>query len=167
MNGIKAIIESHLRYDPETGEFWWKQARKGRSIGKPAGSRYPIGYIYIKLKEAGESGILAHRVAWLLTYGEWPEEEIDHINGDRADNRIRNLRSVTRRGNSLNRKRNSNNSSGVCGVSFHKHSRRWAACIIINGKNVWLGRFKTIDEAVAVRKAAEREHGFHPNHGRG
>lgn len=104
---------------------------------------------------------LAHRVAWLVTHGYWPHE-IDHINGDRADNRLVNLREVTRKVNSENHAIPRNNTSGAPGVFYHKASGRWYARIA----KKYLGMFTTFEEALAVRKAAESEHGYHPNHGR-
>ncbi len=95
-----------------------------------------------------------------------PSGEIDHINGDRTDNRICNLRDVTSAGNSCNRRRQDRNTSGVTGVAWDKRASRWQARIGLNGKQKYLGYFDSLDEAVAARKAAELELGFHPNHGR-
>lgn len=104
---------------------------------------------------------VAHRVAWLIVNGYWPHE-IDHINGNRADNRIKNLREVTRKANSENHAIASNNTSGATGVNFDKKSGRWYAKIA--GR--YLGMSATFEEALALRKAAELDHGYHPNHGR-
>lgn len=106
----------------------------------------------------------AHRVIWAMHYGEWPNQ-IDHINHDILDNRMQNLRNVRIRDNNKNRPIQANNKTGVCGVSWGKKERRWKAQIGINGTTTLLGCYKDFDEAVKVRKAAEKKHGFHINHG--
>jgi len=103
-----------------------------------------------------------HRLIWKLLYGEDPEE-IDHINGNRSDNRITNLRSVCHYENMRNSKQYSGNTSGVTGVSWCKDRPKWRAGI---GGKV-LGDFDRFEDAVAARKQAEKEYGYHPNHGRG
>lgn len=100
-----------------------------------------------------------------MTIGEWPEF-VDHINGDRTDNKIENLRSCSRLENSVNRAVASHNKSGVLGVHYDKSRGKWAAEIKVNKKKVYLGRFDSIDEAKTARKIAEVKYGFHPNHGR-
>lgn len=108
----------------------------------------------------------AHRVLWLLHTGEWPTDQIDHINGDRADNRIINLRAVSNTDNARNSCRPSNNTSGVVGVYWYKRHNMWYASIRINEKNLSLGYFEDFADAVATRKAAEVNYGFHENHGK-
>lgn len=126
-------------------------------------SRKPNGYIYARLMGRA---IYAHRAAWAISYGEWPKGDIDHINGDRADNRIANLRDVSRQENMRNAKRNRANRSGVVGVTWCRAARKWQAQIGISGKCKYLGIFSSRDDAVAARRAAERQYGFHENHGR-
>lgn len=161
-----------LDYDPETGLFTWKirplkyfrdewhfKSWNTKMAGKPAMMvNRSNGY-----KATTIFGVpwLAHRVAWLIHYGYLPDE-IDHINGDRTDNRITNLRSVTRKENLRNLTIPVTNSSGVVGVFLHKKSGRWYTRI---GKT-YLGMFPSFEEAVAVRKEAEKAHGYHPNHGK-
>lgn len=108
----------------------------------------------------------AHRVIWLLHSGSWPAMHLDHINGIRADNRIINLREVTRTENMQNQRIRSDNSSGVIGVCWDKSRGNWMAYIDAHHKRVYLGRRDELEEAIALRKAAEIEMGFHPNHGR-
>jgi hypothetical protein len=174
-----------LDYDPETGVFTWKartadmfapEAGKrtyrtpqwyadiwnGRLAGKPAGSAYGGGYLGLAIQN---EKYLAHRVAWVMHYGEQPTE-IDHINGDRSDNRIANLRLVTRTENNMNSARQSNNTSGCQGVTWDKQTNRWRAFIKKDGRTIRLGRFDTLAEAAGARKRAERKLGFHENHGR-
>tara|TARA_R110001606_G_scaffold190822_1_gene338772 strand:+ start:384 stop:701 length:318 start_codon:yes stop_codon:yes gene_type:complete len=98
--------------------------------------------------------------------GDWPADQIDHISGDRSDNRIENLREATQTENSRNMKTLANNMSGVMGVSWDKRERHWIATISDDNSSVRLGRFKSFEDAVAARKAAEVEYGYHPNHGR-
>nr|WP_175479900.1 HNH endonuclease signature motif containing protein [Paracoccus homiensis] len=107
----------------------------------------------------------AHRVAWAVIHGRWPNGEIDHINGDRSDNRLANLREVTKRENHRNMAIRSDNTSGVTGVYWAREKGKWAAYIKAD-KMVALGRYDTFAEAVAARRAAEKVLGYHPNHGR-
>lgn len=108
----------------------------------------------------------AHRVAWAIYYGEWPDGAIDHINGERSDNRIANLRCVSVRENCMNMARVKANSSGLMGVGFCKKSRKWRARIFENGRQISLGHFISKEEAFEARLKAERELGYHPNHNR-
>jgi hypothetical protein len=162
-----------VRYDADTGKLTWLERGwdhcprdggkrwNGRYAGKEAFRVTPSGYRYGMIKRRM---FRAHRVAWALHYGEWPDMEIDHINGDRADNRIANLRLVTRAENSRNQSSRKNSKSGIVGVCQIR--KKWRAFINLNGKPRHLGVFDTIEEAIAVRKAAERRAGYHPNHGR-
>ena len=108
----------------------------------------------------------AHRVIWAMATGAWPPDQIDHINGVRTDNRIENLRAVTRSENMRNAAMPCTNTSGTMGVSWHKASGKWRATIKANGKCTHLGLFDDKDKAVAVRAAADIEYGYHENHGR-
>jgi hypothetical protein len=155
-------------YNPETGDLVWrlrpemKPHHNERWAGTIAGNEHSCGYIYISL---GTESFLAHRVIWKMVHGIDPEQ-IDHINGKRADNRIVNLREVSEIENRRNCKLYSTNTSGVVGVSFDRGRNRWLASIQVMGKGIGLGRFKTFPEALAARRAAELLYGFHPNHGR-
>jgi hypothetical protein len=99
-----------------------------------------------------------------MIHGYWPDE-IDHINGDRADNRLSNLREVSNIENQRNKVLPRNNKSGHIGVSWNKDSKKWMARITINYKLKQVGQFSTIEEAVAARKEAERKFGFSERHG--
>lgn len=129
--------------------------------GMFAGSTSSDGYVRVKINCISYR---AHRVIWLVTYGEWPDGQIDHINGVKDDNRIENLRTVSVTGNQQNQHVRVDNTSGVTGVIFDRGY--WTAKIRANGKRLHLGRFKTLEAAAAARKAAELLYGFHPNHGR-
>lgn len=109
----------------------------------------------------------AHRVAWALAHGEWPRGFLDHINGDKTDNRLANLRDVTRLENARNMPRPKNNTSGVLGVSWSKSHGKWAARIKVEGRKLSAGHFDKFEDACAARRAANVTFGFNENHGRG
>lgn len=108
----------------------------------------------------------AHRIVWALAYGAWPTAGIDHINGDKRDNRMANLRDVVHAENCRNQPISKANTSGATGVSFDRRRGAWEAYINVGGKKLNLGRFETVAEATNARRAANEAHGFHPNHGR-
>ena len=109
---------------------------------------------------------LAHRVSWAIYSGEWPEHQIDHINGNKLDNRIANLRCATNQENGKNRAIGTNNTSGAIGVFFRNRDLVWVAQVSINGKQKHIGYFKSKDEAIQARANANLEYGYHANHGR-
>lgn len=150
-------LRAVLDYDPETG------ALTRRSTGKPVGTVNGRGYVVVGFQ--GRK-LLAHRLAWIITHGTWPKDQIDHVNGIRSDNRLANLRDVSASENSRNQSLRRDNTSGRIGVSFDKRSGKWYAYIRIDGRTVNLGRYDAQEDAVAARAAAEREYGFHANHGR-
>ena len=147
-------LRSILSYDPETGIFTWKigsanQVKAGDIAGCPDGD----GYLRIKVQSRLYR---AHRLAWLYTYGERPKGQIDHINRNRSDNRIANLRDVSHKLNLQNKSKYSNNASGHSGVVWNKRASKWLARIAHNRKQIHLGYFNTIEEAISARKAAEK-----------
>lgn len=155
-------LKSVLHYCPETGIFTWLKSARSGWVGKSAGSVMNRGYACIQL--SGKS-YLAHRLAWLYTQGFFPEF-IDHINSDRLDNRIANLRPATRRQNNINVLRTSANTSGFKGVHWDKPTERWRAQITIEGKKTYLGSFASPEEAhEAYKKAALEHHGEFANFG--
>lgn len=154
-------IRAALDYDGETGKFTWRRRdRCGRSndarwTGKPAGSPVRKGHIRI---EIDGRGYYAHRLAWLFHYGEWPSVQVDHINGDPADNRIANLRLATNAENGRNRRIHRNNTSGVKGVG--RSGDKWIARIKFNYQHIHIGTFSTLEEAAqAYAHTAERLYG--------
>lgn len=148
-------LKDVLHYDPETGQFTWiKRTAKCVHVGDVAGNVNKFGYCTIGIKAKIYK---AHRLAWLYMTGEWPKGLIDHINGDKSDNRFANLRVVDESGNSQNiRKPNIRNKSGYMGVI--KYYNQWRANITINNKTQWLGDFATPEEAHAAYLAAKRKH---------
>lgn len=157
-----------LRYEPETGKLYWLP-RSGvpaswntKYAGKEAFTAIAQGY---RRGLLNYKGYKAHRVAWALYYGQWPEGEIDHINHDRLDNRIENLRVVTLAENQKNKTPYRNNKSGATGVYWNTRASRWCAQIRVAGRGVYLGLFASLKDAVEARKAAETQHNFHSNHG--
>lgn len=173
------LLKQLLIYEPATGELRWKarlpshfkdgghsrehQAARWNSMaaGKVATTLRSDGYYSVCLQAKKYQ---AHRLIWKLVVGEEPDH-IDHIDGNRGNNCIENLRSVDQSENRRNARRASNNKSGVTGVHFAKRQQRWLASIKSGRKSQFLGLFATKAEAVSARKSAERNLGFHPNHG--
>lgn len=167
-------LKTRLSYDPHSGLLSWlprsrSEFKSDRAYLAWVG-RYENreGFTALnangyKIGRVGQTNILAHRVAWALHYGVWPDGEIDHINGNRTDNRICNLRVVSTSENARNRRIDNRNRTGVSGVYWHKEAGKWCAAI---GKREKLGYFSNFDDAVKARKAAEARQGYHPNHGR-
>lgn len=147
-----ALIKSVLDYDPITGRFHWLQRVSQRSkAGDEAGYDTVFGYRGFRIK--GKQ-YRAHRLAWLLAHGELPSSEIDHINGDRKDNRLCNLRLATRQQQQFNRKTPKNNTSGAKGVCWDRIAKKWRALITRNGRNHFLGHFVQIEDAKAAYENA-------------
>ncbi|NBJ09328.1 HNH endonuclease [Microvirga arsenatis] len=141
-----------LTYDPGTGDIRWAVRRSGsRGIGSIAGHTSKDGYIRI---EINDRSFLAHRVAWALYHGVWPPAYLDHLNGNRSDNRIANLRSATATEN--RRYRASRNSTGFRGVS--RSGNRFAASITVDGRTIHLGSYRLPEVAAEVYAQAARQH---------
>lgn len=162
-------LRATLEYDSDTGNLFFKERPdvracwNARLAGKRAmstlgGDGYFRGYLFSKMT-------LAHRIAYALHTGNSQFGFVDHINGIRSDNRACNLREVSRGENAQNKARPQNSTSGHIGVS-PVDEVFWRAHITTNNRTQHLGRFRSIDEAIAARKAAEVRLGFHQNHGR-
>ena len=174
------IARELLTYNPNTGKLFWKERSakyfKNFKMSRKSWNTQWAGkeaLTAITRRKSGQIGrldgrvlnkkYLAHRIAWLIYYGEWPKNEIDHINQDPTDNRIENLRDVTHAENHKNRTLQKNNTTGYVGVS--KHHGKYRARIRINSIEKNLGDYDTVEEAAAVRAVASINYNFHPNHG--
>lgn len=175
-----AQLRELLSYDPDSGTLTWlerssKWFKDGfrtaqgeannwnkRYAGKLAGYVAPIGYRYVAL--TGGARVPEHRVIWAMVHGEWPDV-IDHIDGNKTNNKIENLRNVTQRVNMANSVMWSHNTSGQTGVMFDKRVKKWKSYIKVDSKMINLGHCDNFDDAVAMRVAAEKRHGFTERHG--
>ena len=150
-----------LTYNPETGELFWKEGFEHRYSGEKAGHLHDKNIGYIKVKHKNKR-YMAHRLAWTIYYNEQPKGILDHIDGDRRNNRISNLRTVTQSENLRNQSPNKNNKSGFVGVLKTSHNTYTVTCL-----QKRYGSYKTFEEAVRVRLAAEQEiGGFTERHGK-
>lgn len=168
-------VRRKLHYNPKTGELTWKflegnthsiKTYNGKCGGKVAGSVFTSGPSvgYRQLKIQGKT-LLAHRVAWFLHTGRWPIRPIDHIDRNRDNNCILNLKLSCGENNQKNRSRCVKNTSGVTGVSWQKTRGKWRAAIGVKGKTIVLGTYDNLDDAAQARKEAEKFYGFSPTHG--
>jgi len=144
---------SQLMFNPWTGLFYWKIAKRGIQIYSIAGT-LKDGYIQIRIKNVC---YYAHRLAWLYVYGYFPENDIDHEDQIKHHNWILNLRESSKQCNSINTGNSKANKSGVKGVSkYNKEENKWRTQICVNQKVIHLGIFIDFDEAVCTRLAAEQ-----------
>jgi hypothetical protein len=185
MQSIDQIIQESITYDPSTGKLFWRSSRpsyhfKTKSTerrwytlfaGNEISGQCEYGSVtYINVRINGTKH-KAHRVAWFLHYGVWPEGDIDHWDGDGLNNRIANLRDVPRQINSHNASISKNNNSGVNGVNFRKDNGKWVARgnTVIEGEFVreYLGQFDSLEDAKKARKDWEDSQGnFTERHGK-
>lgn len=152
-------LKELLHYDLETGIFTWLVDRtSGTKAGAIAGSMAGRGYSRISID--GNS-YFQHRLAWLYVHGYFPENTIDHINRIRNDNRFLNLREATMQCQKINCCHQTNNSSGIRGVAWHKKDKKWRCYVKINGKDKCLGNFSDKLDAAYTRYAVEQCLGFY------
>lgn len=150
---------SHATYNPVRAAAAWNGRYADKEAFTSVGNH---GY-----REGAINGrtYLAHRVIWALYCGFWPEAGIDHIDGDRLNNRISNLREADQASNCKNQAGKCTNSSGETGISWRPDRNKWRARIVVGYREIALGSFDTYDAAVAARRAALIEYGFSPRHG--
>lgn len=169
MEPTQKEIRERLYY--EDGGLYWRYARKGGKAGDRAGCESVVPRANtkpIRYRKIGLSHVVwnEHRIIWIYHYGAIPKKmQIDHINGDGLDNHIENLRLATIAENNRNKPLTSRNKTGFAGVEKHSTCNRWVVRISMNGKRHYVGLYKTKEQAIAARKAAEVKYGFHPNHG--
>ena len=180
------LLRELLHYDDATGKLFWKERpvsmfrpskiKKGERSAEWAASVWnrkfagreaftatrPDGY---RVGSVNCVLLRAHRVIWAMVHGAWPENDIDHINGDRADNRVENLRDVTNIQNHRNARMSVKNTSGVNGVTFDRQTGKWRAGVKVNFKHIALGRYSSKEEAAAARASANKRYGFTDRHG--
>lgn len=170
-------LSNLIRLDLTTGDMFWLPRDldqfSSHAHGRMWNTRFADRPALASIRSDGYlegfvngSKVLAHRVVFCLSYGEWPTEPIDHINGVRSDNRPVNLRMVTVAENNRNRAVSKNSRSGVMGVFWNAGKHAFDAEITSDGVKTRLGRFERFDDAVAARREAERLLGFVPTHGR-
>ncbi len=147
-----------VSYDPLTGQVWRiKKGGNGSWMDRPLGTVSRQGYLAAFMEG---KRITLHRIAWAMHYGEWPMHDVDHVNGNKADNRIANLRRANRSQNMANCGKKSHNTSGVKGVYWDKVRGKFVAEIKSDAKRHHLGRFDSLEEASdAYNKAAMELHG--------
>jgi len=155
-------LKELFEYSPHTGLFLRLvavnyNAKKGYYAGSISG-----GYMAIRIDSAL---YLSHRLAWLYMTGEFPDNEIDHINHNKFDNRWINIRAVSHADNMRNQPIRKNNTSGLFGVYWTKRDKKWFVQIELPNKCINLGRYSSFFDAACARKSAEIKYGFHANHG--
>lgn len=168
------VLRQLLRYDRRTGKLYFKKRPlkyfsstwrmnnwNSRCAGKEALSTKSRGYLCGPI--LGKN-YFAHRVIWCMVHGYPPSDQIDHEDGDRSNNRLKNLRDAGDFEQRTNSKIRNDNKTGHMGVVNRRG--RWCARIKVRGKTYFLGGFSTFEEAVVARKAGEKKYGFHKNHGR-
>ena len=158
------------RLELRGGDLYWRTSPFTSKVGKMVGKKpRPDGYKIVTFNSNGkEKKFLQHRIVWMLTHGDWPMGEVDHVNGIRHDNQIENLRDVSHLENGRNQKIRITNTSGCSGVG--KLGDGWYAKIGCNStarkSNGRFKYFKNKSDAIAWRKAKEIEYNYHENHGR-
>ncbi len=143
-----------LHYDDTTGSFVRLVSGRKDKIGVEAGSTNSFGHIQIRLNG---TLYMAHRLAWLYVHGQWPNTNIDHINGAPNDNRIVNLRLATPKENQENVKLRCDNTSGCRGVNWNTIERKWVSRVQHHKERIVIGRFDSLFEAVCAVKSARNQ----------
>lgn len=154
----REFIMERLSYDPETGEFTWRTTGNNRTKnGDPAGSISKLGYRRITLKVGSRrKPVMAHRLAWLIVHGEWPDGFVDHKDENKLNNRAGNLRLATKAQNTVNTGSRKDNALSARGVMYRKAQTKkpYLARIKVDGRQRLIGSYATIEEAQAAYDAA-------------
>jgi len=169
------LIRQLIRFDEASGKYFWRRRPVELFVDEVDCRKWNTRFAGRETLVTKTSGYnqcrifgkpyRAHRVIWAYHYGSWPENQVDHINADRADNRIQNLRLVTNQENNKNKRLSANNTSGIMGVCWDKSRGKWSAQIRVDFVRINLGRFDDMELAIAARKAAEAKYNFHASHG--
>lgn len=152
-----ARVRQLFDYDPKNGALTWAVDRSRLAKkGTVAGSVYSNGY---RVVGVDQTYYLVHRLVWVHHYGEPPKLNVDHINGDRLDNRIANLRDVSKSKNAQNQRKchGDKKSCDLIGATWDKSNKNWKAQLVLNRKTVYIGRFKTPEDAHAAYLEAKRK----------
>ena len=164
MDKLLKLLKKHYKHDYDSGKLicirQWPYTLYNEN--KAVGGLRPDGYLGLTINN---KDYLVHRLIWLLVYGSWPKDQIDHRDGNRSNNKLSNLRDVTNIINAQNAKMSSNNISGYTGVSWLKRDAKWYASIMVEGKTISLGQFHNKELAIKARKEAEVKYGFTARHG--
>lgn len=153
----REMLIEHLDYNPETGALVVKTGFGKHKSSRPVATNKD-GYLVFKIGGRNGRQLRAHRAIWCLVHGYWPKGLIDHINGDKVDNRLSNLRDLSHRDNIINMKAKKNNTSGYRGVSRAANANKWVASICVNYRTIHLGRFETAEEASHAFETAARKY---------
>ena len=137
-------LKTRFEYNPLTGIFIRLKSSKGHRAGEVAGTRMKHGHISIGY---GKRKYLAHRLAWYYVNGNWPKDQIDHINGNPTDNRICNLRETTQAQNRQNQHKSKAGERRYMGTTFCKRAQKWISQCTLNGVTKYVGSFDTAEEA--------------------
>jgi hypothetical protein len=166
MELTQAYLKTILHYDPETGIFTRLSSNsnnKNNLIGKKVGGLTTSGYVVINI---GYFQHRAHRLAFLYQTGAMPSSNLDHLNGEKDDNRWCNLREASNHQNMCNKKRYRGKKTGLCGAQWAEKAQVWRVFFSIDKKNTYLGAYDTIFEAAAVRISMQNNNGYTSRHGR-
>ena len=165
ISSLQNITQENLlkvfNYDENTGVVTHKNTTANGMQGDIATHKHSGGYLKISI---GKKSYLAHRIIYIMMAGNLPKH-IDHINHNKQDNRWVNLRSITQAENNRNMPKQYNSTTGVVGVTFHKATGKYRACISVNSVNKHLGLFSSIPAAKKAREEASLKYGYHQNHG--
>lgn len=157
----QALVQKFFTYDALTGVLKRRLPTSNNYVGEVVGTLKNNGYLSVGI---GNKEYLVHRIIWLYQTGYMPDQ-VDHINHDRLDNSWSNLREVNNTDNSKNASISKNSSTKLNGVSFMKSRNKYRATIMVNKKQIHLGLFADINDAIQARKDADVKYGFHSNHG--